>query len=99
MPIPVFLSALYGRFFIIQIPLACLFGALAHLGFAPYNQQWIVPLAVMGLFALLHGHQDASPKKHFQLGLSFGFGLFITGLRWVHVSLDSYGGLPLIVTL
>jgi apolipoprotein N-acyltransferase len=99
MPIPVFLSALYGRFFIIQIPLACLFGALAHFGFAPYNQQWIVPLAVMGLFALLHGYQDASPKKHFQLGLSFGFGLFITGLRWVHVSLDSYGGLPLIVTL
>jgi len=99
MPIPVYLNALHRRFFVIKIFFACTLGALAHFGFAPYNQQWLVPLALMGLFALLHTCSDAKPKKHFQLGLSFGFGLFITGLRWVHVSLESYGGLPLIVTL
>jgi len=99
MPIPVFLNALHRRFFVIKIFLACSLGALAHLGFAPYNQQWIVPLALIGLFALLQSTSEKSPKKHFHLGLSFGFGLFIAGLRWVHVSLESYGGLPLIVTL
>lgn len=106
---PVFISALSGRFFLIQLIIAFLCGVFAHFGFAPYNQQALVPIALLGLFALLNWkhysfsketeRQVRSPKQQFQLGLSFGFGLFISGLRWVHVSLDSYGGLPLIVTL
>jgi len=121
MQIPASLNALLGRFFTVKIPLAFICGVIAHLGFAPYNYQWLTPLALMGLFALLNSHAIYSPKqssaqlpslvskelsfrclsakKQLQLGLSFGFGLFITGLRWVHVSLDSYGGLPLPVTL
>lgn len=109
MRLPVFLSALSGRFFLIQLIVAFFCGVFAHFGFAPYNQQAIVPIALLGLFALLNwkhnsftpdkARQERLPRQQFQLGLSFGFGLFITGLRWVHVSLDSYGGLPLIITL
>jgi len=121
MQLPASLNALLGRFFTVKIPLAFLCGVIAHFGFAPYSLQWLTPLALMGLFALLNSLAIYSPrqssaqlpsltskklsfkclsaKKQFQLGLSFGFGLFIAGLRWVHVSLDTYGGLPLPVTL
>lgn len=91
-------SALNGRFFIISL-IAFFAGIFAHLGFAPYNWQWATPLALFVLFALLHHEKITSGKRAFLLGLSFGFGLFISGLRWVHVSLDIFGGLPLFFTL
>lgn len=92
------LNALNGRFFILPL-LAFFAGIIGHFGFAPYSMQWTTPLAILGLFALLHHKGVQTAKSGFIIGLSFGMGLFISGLRWVHVSLDVFGGLPLIVTL
>ena len=90
-------SVLEGRFFI--LPLLCFgLGALFHLSFAPYRIEWIAPL-VIGLFFSLLTMNSLSHRRHFILGLSFGFGIFSLGLRWVHVSIDSFGGLPLIVSI
>ncbi len=98
MGLPPMLNALQGRFFILPA-IAFLAGIIAHLGFAPYDQQWAVPVSLIALFALLHHHKVNSVGTAFGLGLAFGCGLFLAGLRWVHVSLDIFGGLPLIVTL
>lgn len=98
MGLPPMLNALQGRFFILPA-IAFLAGIIAHFGFAPYDQQWTVPVSLIALFALLHHHKVNSVRTAFGVGLAFGCGLFLAGLRWVHVSLDIFGGLPLIVTL
>ncbi|WP_028116360.1 apolipoprotein N-acyltransferase [Ferrimonas senticii] len=72
--------------------LAAISGALSHLAFAPYDLWPLLPLA---LAALLHLSQQQSAKVAALAGLSFGFGQFIFGLRWVHVSIAEFGGLPL----
>ena len=98
MGFPPMLNALKGRFFILPA-VAFIAGIIAHLGFAPYDQQWAVPVAIIALFSLLHHHKVTTVRAGFLIGLAFGAGLFLAGLRWVHVSLDIFGGLPLIVTL
>ncbi|NRA84355.1 MAG: apolipoprotein N-acyltransferase [Gammaproteobacteria bacterium] len=90
-------NALLGRFFI-QLLLAFGFGALAHLSFAPYSIEWLAPLSLSFLYLQIVA-QTFNPKQHGWLGLSFGVGLFSFGLRWVHVSIDNFGGLPLAVSL
>ena len=98
MRLPVTLSALCGRFFMLAL-LAFVSGIITHFGFAPYEQQWASLAGLFSCFALLHHPKTPSTKQALIIGLSFGFGLFIAGLRWVHVSLDNYGGLPIVVTL
>lgn len=98
MGLPPMLNALQGRFFIFPA-IAFFAGIIAHMGFAPYDQQWAVPLSLIALFSLLHHRKVNTGKTGFGVGLAYGCGLFLAGLRWVHVSLDIFGGLPLIVTL
>jgi len=74
-------------------------GVLSHLSFAPYNFQFIAPIGIAIFYGQLISLNALTVKQQTLLGLSFGFGLFISGLRWVHVSLDTFGGLPLIVTV
>ncbi len=76
--------------------IALLSGAISHLAFAPYD---LWPLLPLSLTALLWLSQGATVKHAALLGLSYGFGQFAFGLRWVHVSIDQFGGLPLIVSL
>ncbi|MBY6186272.1 apolipoprotein N-acyltransferase [Marinobacter hydrocarbonoclasticus] len=76
--------------------IALLSGAISHLAFAPYD---IWPLLPLSLTVLLWLCQGASPRHASLLGLAYGFGQFALGLRWVHVSIDQFGGLPLIVSL
>ncbi|MBY6106935.1 apolipoprotein N-acyltransferase [Ferrimonas balearica] len=80
----------------IAMLIALLCGAISHLAFAPYD---IWPLLPLSLTALLWLSQRASPKHAALMGLSYGFGQFAFGLRWVHVSIDQFGGLPLVVSL
>lgn len=91
-------NVLNGRFFIlILVAFTC--GASSHLSFAPYNIQWLAPLSLATLYAILATGSQLSAKQHFWLGLGFGAGLFSFGVRWVHVSIDNFGGLPLAVSL
>ncbi len=76
--------------------LAFLAGASTSLAFAPYALWPIYPLAIA--FTLLLGREHG-PKAAFWHWLSFGFGAFVFGISWVHVSIDQFGGLPLPVSL
>ena len=71
-------------------------GASTSLSFAPYNIWPLMPLALA--FALWQSQQLIS-KHAFRYWLSFGFGCFSFGISWVHVSIDTFGGMPLVVSM
>lgn len=64
--------------------------------YAPFSY-W--PLSFLCILVWFTQLQQRSPKQSFYQGLSFGFGWFTVGISWVHVSLASFGGLPLPATL
>ncbi len=69
-------------------------GALATLAFAPYGY-W--PLTTLSVALLLWLLMEQSPKHAAIVGFSWGMGLFVTGISWVHVSIADFGGLPVIL--
>lgn len=71
--------------------LAILVGALTTYAFAPY-QLW--PLAILTPFILLLLINNASVKQATLIGYCWGLGQFGLGISWVHVSIDTFGGLP-----
>lgn len=72
--------------------LAPALGALAVLGFAPFN--WF-PLPILALSVLFHLWMNAPSAKRAALdGFTFGLGFFGTGVSWVYVSLHDFGGMP-----
>jgi apolipoprotein N-acyltransferase len=71
-------------------------GASTALAFAPYGFWIIYPIA-LGLSLFLG--KNLSPKQAFSHWLSFGFGSFVFGISWVHVSIDTFGGMPLMVSM
>lgn len=76
--------------------MAAFAGALATLAFAPF-QYW--PLAILSpavLFFLLH---RLPVKPAIVTGFFWGVGQFATGISWVHVSIDNFGGLPKIASI
>ena len=74
-------------------------GALTTAAFAPFN---VWPLAILGpllLFRLwLH-----RPGAGFRIGLLYGLGMMGSGISWLYVSIDQFGGigwfLPILITL
>ncbi|EKO3388851.1 apolipoprotein N-acyltransferase [Vibrio fluvialis] len=78
-------------------PLAAAFvGALTTLSFAPY-QIW--PLAILSPFLLLLLLNGQPPKRAAWIGYAWGLGQFGFGISWVHVSIDTFGGMPKIASL
>ncbi|WP_407702339.1 apolipoprotein N-acyltransferase [Vibrio algarum] len=71
--------------------LAAFVGASTTLAFAPY-QLW--PMAILSpiLFILLI-HKVSSKAASF-IGFMFGLGQFSIGISWVHISIDTFGGMP-----
>ena len=59
--------------------------------FAPAG---MYPLALLTYAALIHLWIDATPRRAFRMGWSFGLGLFGAGVSWVYVSLHDFGGMP-----
>jgi apolipoprotein N-acyltransferase len=77
--------------------LLMLAGGLTTLAFAPFTLWWLPVLSVAMLVFLLQRAKDA--KQAALLGFSFGVGWFGIGISWVHVSIDQFGGLPLLASL
>ncbi|WP_373054804.1 apolipoprotein N-acyltransferase [Vibrio salinus] len=75
--------------------LAVIFGAIAPLAFAPYSYWPIIFLSVTGLLILL---RDRPPKNAAWLCFLWGVAYFGVGISWVHVSIDTFGGVPRIVS-
>ncbi len=73
-------------------PLAAAFvGALTTLAFAPFKL-WFVAIFSPLLLLLLLEKQNA--KKALAIGFGWGVGQFSIGISWVHISIDTFGGLP-----
>ncbi len=66
-------------------------GVLNALSFSPF-QWW--PLLVPAFIILFVCWYNASAVKSFWLGLAFGIGLFGTGVSWVYISIQTFGGMP-----
>lgn len=72
-------------------------GTLLVFAYAPFNQWWLVFLA---LPAWLHQlHKATHPRQAFTVNFAFGLGWFVSGISWVHVSIADFGGMPLIISL
>jgi apolipoprotein N-acyltransferase len=64
--------------------------------YAPFSYWWLaLVLPSIALYQIRHATPKTAAKN---LGL-FAFGWFSSGISWVHVSIDQYGGLPLIASL
>lgn len=76
--------------------LAAFVGATTTLAFAPY-QIWLFSIITPLLLLLLI--QNQSPKKAALIGFMWGLGQFAVGLSWVHISIDTFGGMPKVASL
>ncbi|MCC5452500.1 apolipoprotein N-acyltransferase [Rheinheimera sp. UJ51] len=72
-------------------------GALNTLAFTPYHLWWL-PFFTLALLALAIRYSK-QPRQAAIAGFSYGIGWFGVGISWVHVSIDQFGGLPLIASL
>lgn len=82
-----------------RLIVAGLLGAASVAAFAPLDWFVLAWLTHAGLFILLNREADAvdtrrRTRKGALIGGAFGFGLFITGVSWVYVSLSTFGGMP-----
>ena len=72
-------------------------GLLNTLAFAPY-QLTAIPLLSLTLLSLaIFSAQTA--RQAFGFGFAYGLGWFGWGISWVHVSIDTFGGMPLVASL
>jgi apolipoprotein N-acyltransferase len=75
---------------------AAFVGASTTLAFAPY-QWW--PIAILSPFILLLLLRKQSARSAFWTSYAWGLGQFATGISWVHVSIDTFGGMPKIASV
>ncbi|PHR85541.1 MAG: apolipoprotein N-acyltransferase [Colwellia sp.] len=78
----------YWLFFIVGLSLV--------FAYAPFSQ-WYLSLCLPAI--VFYHLAKQPPKKSAKLMGVFAFGWFASGISWVHVSIDQFGGLPLIVSL
>lgn len=76
--------------------LSFLCGLSLVFAYAPYSLWWI-PFVSLPIF--FYQINNTSPKSAAKQGFIFGFGWFASGISWVHVSIDQFGGMPLAASL
>lgn len=64
--------------------------------YAPFSQWYLALILPAFVFNKV---QQQTPNKAAKLIGVFAFGWFASGISWVHVSIDQFGGLPLVVSL
>ena len=82
----------------VALSLLLLVAGLANtLAFAPY-QLTAIPLLTLAILSFVLW-QCQSPAKAAWFGFVYGVGWFGLGVSWVHVSIATFGGMPLIASL
>lgn len=76
--------------------LACLSGAIAVLGFAPFS---IWPLAILSVAVLFYMFLTLPLRRAVSAGYFYGLGLFGVGVSWVFNSIYEFGQAALPVAL
>jgi len=76
--------------------LSFLSGLSLVFAYAPFSQWWLALIIPAIWFKTI---DKSSIKMATKQGFFFGLGWFGSGISWVHVSIDQFGGLPLIVSL
>jgi apolipoprotein N-acyltransferase len=76
--------------------LCFLSGFLLVFAYAPFSLWWLTLILPS---IMLYQIKDAPPKQAAKKIALFAFGWFSSGISWVHVSIDQFGGLPLIFSL
>lgn len=74
-----------------------LFGLTNSFAYAPYNL-YFIPFITLPLL-LLELKATQNKRGAFITGFGYGLGWFAAGISWVHVSIDTFGGLPLVASL
>jgi len=64
--------------------------------YAPFSLWWLPFISIPLWFFIL---KDCSIKNASKHGFIFGFGWFASGISWVHVAIDQFGGLPLVISV
>ncbi len=80
----------------LQILGAAFSGAIATLAFAPFGIWPAMVLSLISFFLLIDAR---SAKQAALIGLSWGLGHFATGVGWVYVVIDKFGGMPTAIGL
>lgn len=76
--------------------LSFLCGLSLVFAYAPFSIWWL-PLVVLPLW--LQQLSNNTVRQATKNGFLFGLGWFASGISWVHVSIDQFGGMPLIASL
>jgi len=72
--------------------LCLLSGLIVPLGFSPYNY-YIIPF--LSLAVLFHFIGKATGRQAFWYGYLFAFAMFGSGVNWLHISINLFGGINL----
>ncbi len=72
-------------------------GLTNTLAFAPY-QMTMLPLLTLALLAFAVSIAESKGQAAW-FGFAYGLGWFATGISWVHVSIATFGGMPLVASL
>ena len=81
-----------------QLVTALILGAIQVFAFAPFEQFWIIYPSITGFFLLLQQVQK-STKRYFLICYIFSVAMFLASIHWVYVSMDLYGGMPIIASI
>ena len=73
--------------------LALICGVIFSFGFAPFDLWLLSVLSVAVLVGLLN---KSSNKEAFLLGYAFGFGMWLSGISWLYVSIHYHGNIGII---
>ena len=81
--------------------LALVAGLFLTLSYAPYNLWFITFLSLGALLYCINplANGKLAAKQSAKYGFLFGLGWFGAGISWVHVSIATFGGMPLIASL
>ena len=71
-------------------------GLILVFSYAPFSQWWIMVIVLPLFFNSINGADVRTATKQ---GFIFALGWFASGISWVHVSIDTFGGLPLFFSL